>query len=108
MALRELKNFVNGEYVAATSGESSEVINPATGQAYATAPVSSAADVDTAYKAADKAFEEWSETTPSERQLALFRIADALEARAQEAADLESENTGKPLATLVWRSVPPR
>ena len=101
MALRELKNFVNGEYVSATSGETSEVINPATGQAYATAPVSSAADVDAAYKVADKAFEEWSNFTPGERQLALFRIADALEARAEEMADTESENTGKPRSTLV-------
>jgi betaine-aldehyde dehydrogenase len=99
--MRELKNFINGEYVASMSGETSQVINPANGKAYATAPVSSAADVDAAYKAAEKGFEEWSQFTPGERQLALFRIADALEARAEEAADVESENTGKPRSTLV-------
>ncbi|CAB4547928.1 MAG: aldehyde dehydrogenase family protein [Actinobacteria bacterium] len=99
--MRELKNFINGEYVASKSGETSQVINPANGKAYATAPVSSAADVDAAYKAAEKSFEEWSQFTPGERQLALFRIADALEARAEEAADVESENTGKPRSTLV-------
>jgi betaine-aldehyde dehydrogenase len=77
-----------------------DIINPSTGQVYATAPKSNAADVDTAYKAADKAFEEWSQTTPAERQLALFRIADALEARVEEMADVESENTGKPRAAL--------
>jgi betaine-aldehyde dehydrogenase len=99
--MRELKNFINGEYVASKSGETSQVINPANGKAYATAPVSSAADVDAAYKAAEKGFEEWSQFTPGERQLALFRIADALEARAEEAADVESENTGKPRSTLV-------
>ena len=68
MSVRELKNFVNGEYVSAKSGETSDVINPATGETYATAPVSSAADVASAYQAAEKAFEEWSQFTPGERQ----------------------------------------
>ena len=99
--MRELKNFINGEFVSSKSGQTSEVINPATGQAYATAPISSAEDVKTAYDAAEKAFDEWSNFTPGERQLALFRIADALAARAEEAADVESENTGKPRGTLV-------
>ncbi|BDS48811.1 gamma-aminobutyraldehyde dehydrogenase [Rhodoluna sp. KAS3] len=107
MSVRQLKNFINGEYVDSKSGETSEVINPATGEAYAHAPVSSAADVDAAYQAAAKGFEEWSQFTPSERQLALFRIADALEARAEEAADVESENTGKPRSTLVEYEMAP-
>ncbi|MSY90171.1 MAG: aldehyde dehydrogenase family protein, partial [Actinobacteria bacterium] len=96
MAVRELKNFINGQYVDSKGSERSDVINPATGQTYATAAVSSDADVDAAYKAAEKAFDVWSNFTPSERQLALFRIADSLAARAEEAADVESENTGKP------------
>jgi betaine-aldehyde dehydrogenase len=100
MSVRELKSFVNGQYVTSQSGETMDIINPSTGQVYATAPKSNAADVDVAYKAADKAFEEWSQTTPAERQLALFRIADALEARVEEMADVESENTGKPRAAL--------
>lgn len=107
MSKLELKNFVNGEYVASASGETMSVINPATGQVYATAPKSNASDVDTAFKAADNAFESWSQSTPSERQLALFRIADALEARAEEFADVESENTGKPRAALVVDEIMP-
>ncbi len=107
MAVRELKNFINGEYVSASSGETSDVINPANGQVYAKAPVSNNADVDAAYKSAQTAFEEWSNFTPGERQLALFRIADALEARAEEAADVESENTGKPRSTLVEYEMAP-
>jgi betaine-aldehyde dehydrogenase len=103
----ELKNFVNGEYVASASGETMDVINPATGQVYATAPKSNASDVDLAFKVADSAFESWSQSTPSERQLALFRIADALEARAEEFADVESENTGKPRAALVADEIIP-
>jgi len=101
VAVRQLTNFINGEFVESRSGETSDVINPATGQVYAQATVSNAQDVDDAYKAAEKAFEEWGNATPSERQLALFRIADAMEARAEEFADVESENTGKPRSTLV-------
>ncbi|MEN9748266.1 MAG: hypothetical protein RLZZ603_958, partial [Actinomycetota bacterium] len=101
MAIRQLTNFINGEFVEAASGQTSDVINPATGQVYAQAAISNDADVDRAYQAASKAFEEWGSATPAERQLALFRIADAMEARAEEFADVESENTGKPRSTLV-------
>ena len=87
--------------VAARADSSFAVIDPATEERYATSPVSGAADVDAAFSAAAAAFEKWSETTPAERQLALFRIADAMEARAEEFADLESKDTGKPRATLV-------
>jgi betaine-aldehyde dehydrogenase len=105
MAKRELKNFIDGKHVAAKSGKTSEIIDPAKGVAFAQAPVSDAADIDAAYQAAERAFESWSKTTPSERQLALFRIADALEARAEEMADIESENTGKPRSSLVANEV---
>jgi betaine-aldehyde dehydrogenase len=101
VAVRQLTNFINGEFVESRSGETSDVINPATGEVYATAVVSNAADVNDAYAAAERAFEDWGNSTPSERQLALFRIADAMEARAEEFADVESENTGKPRSTLV-------
>jgi betaine-aldehyde dehydrogenase len=105
MAKRELKNFIDGHHVAAKSGKTSEIIDPAKGVAFADAPVSDAGDIDAAYKAADRAFDSWSKTTPSERQLALFRIADALEARAEEMADVESQNTGKPRSSLVANEV---
>ena len=105
MSLKQLKNFVNGEYVDAKSGQTSEIFDPATGKPYATAQLSDAADIDHAYKVADKAFEGWSQTTPAERQLALYRIADALEARAEEMADVESQNTGKPRPSLIENEV---
>jgi betaine-aldehyde dehydrogenase len=101
MADRTLRNFINGEYVDAKGDASFAVIDPATEASYATSPVSGAADVDAAYAAAAAAFEEWGESTPAERQLALFRIADAVEQRAEEFADLESQDTGKPRTTLV-------
>ena len=107
MSIRTLKNFVNGEYVEARSDETLDIINPANGQVYATAPNSNAADVHEAFKAADAAFDDWSQHTPGERQLALLRIADAFEARAEEIAAIESENTGKPIGTLVEYEVAP-
>ena len=101
MAERTLKNFINGEYVDAKGDSSFDVIDPATEQSYALSPVSGKQDVDDAFAAAATAFETWGETTPSERQLALFRIADVMEQRADEFADLESQDTGKPRASLV-------
>ncbi len=96
-----LQNFVDGRWQSASGTESIDLIDPATEQVYATSPVSTAADVDAAYAAAERAFESWGESTPSERQLALFRIADAMEERAEEFADAESQDTGKPRSTLV-------
>jgi betaine-aldehyde dehydrogenase len=101
MSASELRNFINGQYVAARSETSFDVIDPSTEEAYASSPVSGAADVDAAFSAASDAFETWGDTTPAERQLALFRIADAIEARAEEFADVESKDTGKPRASLV-------
>jgi betaine-aldehyde dehydrogenase len=105
--LRVLRNFINGEFADAADGATSEVINPSTGRAFAAAPVSGAADLDAAFGAASKAFESWGRTTPSERQLALLKIADALESRAQEFVAAESENTGKPLGLTASEELPP-
>ena len=76
---RTLKNFVGGEYVDAAGGRTYELVNPATGQTFAEAPLSQQADIDRAFEAAERAFETWRDTTPSERQLALLRLADAIE-----------------------------
>jgi len=107
MSTRTLKNFVNGEYVESRSDSRLDIINPATGQVYATSANSNAADIQAAFDAADSAFDDWSQHTPGERQLALLKIADAMEARAEEIAAIESENTGKPIATLVEYEVAP-
>jgi betaine-aldehyde dehydrogenase len=92
---RQLRNFIAGEYVDGRTESSTDIVNPATGSVVATAPVSSQADVDAAYGAAETAFAEWGRTTPSERQQALLKIADAIEEHADELIALESENTGK-------------
>ena len=74
-------------------GETYDVVDPTTGEVYATAPMSGAEDVDRAYAAAARAFEAWGETTPQERQQALLKIADALEARVEEFIAVECRRT---------------
>ena len=102
-----LRNFVNGEFVSAASEAVSEVVDPTTGDAYATAPVSGEQDVDRALRAAAAAFETWRDTTPAERSLALLKFADAIEARAEELVEAGSRNTGKPIAMTRTDEVPP-
>ncbi|GAA4498396.1 gamma-aminobutyraldehyde dehydrogenase [Actinoallomurus oryzae] len=92
-----LRNFVGGEYVETKDGRVSDVVDPSTGEPYDQAPVSGPADVDAAMTAAEAAFPAWRDATPGERSLALLRIADAVEARAEEFVQAECRNTGKPL-----------
>jgi betaine-aldehyde dehydrogenase len=101
-----LKNFVDGEFVDPAEGRTSAVINPATGEEIAQAPDSTAEDVDRAVKAARKAFETWGTTTPGERATALLKIADAIEEAADEIAELESANAGKPLQAFKDDEIP--
>ncbi len=105
--MKTLNNFVNGKKQASASGATSEIINPVTGTAYMTAPVSNATDVDQAVNAAANAFEGWRDSTPSERQRALLKIADAFESRADELIAIESENTGKPISLTTSEEAPP-
>jgi len=104
---RSISNFVNGEQVPAANGRTLEVTNPATGQVYLTSPLSGPEDIDRAYQAAATAFESWRDTTPSERQQALLKFADAVESRAEEIIAVESENTGKPIALTRSEEIPP-
>jgi betaine-aldehyde dehydrogenase len=105
--VKTLQNFVNGKKVSATSDKVQDLINPATGEVFAKAPVSNAADVDKAMKAAAGAFEIWKESTPGERQKAINKIADAIEARSEELIGIESENTGKPIAVTRAEEIGP-
>src|SRR3712207_4479293 len=84
-----------------------DLVNPATGETFAQAPMSSKADVDKAFEVAEKAFEVWRDTTPSQRQLALLKIADAIEERGEELVRTEVENTGKPFGMTMEEEIPP-
>ncbi|MDX6432870.1 MAG: betaine-aldehyde dehydrogenase, partial [Streptosporangiaceae bacterium] len=89
------------------SGRTSQVIDPSTGEVYAEAPISGVEDVDAAFHAAEDAFPGWRDLTPKDRSLALLKIADAIEARAEEMVAVESRNTGKPLQLTADEEVPP-
>jgi len=104
--LQTYDNFVNGEWVAPADGATEAVVNPATGEDLARAPLSSAADVDAAVHAARAAFPGWSTTTPGERAHAILKFADALEARGDEFAELESLNAGKPIQAFKDDEIP--
>ena len=101
MSVPILRNVINNRSVEAQSDQLLDLVDPATEEVYAQAPISTAADIDQAFHAAREAFETWGQSTPAERQLALFRIADEMEKRADQFADLESQDTGKPRASLV-------
>ena len=105
--MEKLANFINGKSVDSASGETTSIINPSTGQAYASAPKSNSADIDSAFKAASDAFPGWRDSTPSQRQLALIRIADAIESKQGELIEIESQNTGKPVSLVTSEEIPP-
>jgi betaine-aldehyde dehydrogenase len=107
MAGTTFRNVINGELVDAASGETYEVIDPSTGEVYARAPMSAQADVDRAYAAAAEAFEAWGDTTPQERSNALLKIADAIDARADEIVQVEVRDTGKPIGLTASEELPP-
>ena len=95
------QQFIGGQWVDAASGETLDVENPANGRVIANVPRSGAEDVDRAVKAAATAFATWSQTTPQDRSILLLRLADAIEARADEIGRLESRNAGKPTQAAI-------
>jgi betaine-aldehyde dehydrogenase len=95
------QQFIGGDFVDAADGRTAEVVNPANDQVIANVPASSQEDVDRAVNAAETAFESWKKTTPQDRSLLLLKIADALEAKADELGRLESANAGKPVGAAI-------
>ncbi len=102
-----LENIINGEAAPAADGSSLDIIDPSTGAVYATSPLSGAADVDRAYAAATQAYRSWRWATPSERQQALLKFADHLEANAEELVAIEVQDTGKPTALTMSEEIGP-
>src|ERR687895_1836470 len=102
-----IQNYIGGARVDAADGRTSDLVDPSTGDVFATAPLSGQADIDAAFESAGRAFEGWRDATPSERQLALLKIADAIEERAEELVAVESQNTGKPRELTMSEEVPP-
>ena len=103
----ELQNFIGGQWSDLSYDKRADLIDPSTGEVFATAPVSGEAEVDAAFTSAAEAFPAWRDATPAERSLALLKIADALEKRADEFVRAESQNTGKPVALTASEEIPP-
>ncbi|MEA2207283.1 MAG: betaine-aldehyde dehydrogenase, partial [Blastocatellia bacterium] len=100
--------FVNGEWVNSSDGQTRDVINPATGEVIASVQEGSAEDANRAVAAAKAAFYgDWYDSTPKDRQLGLLKLADAIEANADEIVRLESINVGKPVAVTMSEEIPP-
>jgi betaine-aldehyde dehydrogenase len=101
-----LKNMIDGKFVPPSTGKREDVLDPATEEVIARAPLSEVDDVNAAVAAARKAFETWGFTTPSERQQRLLAMADAIEERAEEIADLEYADAGKPRSAFLEDEIP--
>jgi 1-pyrroline dehydrogenase len=99
--VRTYQQWFGGQWVASASGQTAQVSNPADGQVIAIVQSSDPEDVDRVARAAADAFESWQHSTPQDRSLMLLKLADAVEARAEELGRLESRNCGKPLAAAV-------
>jgi betaine-aldehyde dehydrogenase len=103
----DLRNFIGGQETDFAYDKRADLIDPSTGEVFATAPISSEAEVTAAFAAATDAFEGWRDATPSERSLALLRIADTIESKAEQLVAVESQNTGKPVALTLSEEIPP-
>ena len=101
VAVTQHKNFIGGTWVASSSGETMEVLNPATGEVIAEVPRGTAEDVDRAVEAAKKAFQDWRDKTPKDRMELLLKLADLIDEHAEELWQLESANVGKPKSIAV-------
>src|SRR5438094_10582925 len=107
-ALRRHEFVIGGEWTPGAGGGAQEIVNPATGKVIAHVPKGTEDDVNRAVAAARKAFDGgWSDTTPRERSERMLKLADAIEANADELAQIESENVGKPLAAMKSEEIPP-
>src|ERR671923_189129 len=102
----KLQNFIDGEFVDAAEGATEEVTNPANGEVIAEMQLSTEEDVDRAVAAARRAFPGWSTTTPGERAAAILKLADLLEEHAEEIADLEAADAGKPRDAFLEDEMP--
>ncbi|MGX1776905.1 gamma-aminobutyraldehyde dehydrogenase [Nocardia brasiliensis] len=105
MSLPVLENFIDGEFVASGAAETLDLVNPVDETVVGRAPISNRADIDAAMAAAARAFESWGRTTPSARQSALLKLADAIEAHSDELVEAQCRNTGQPKAVIAAEEI---
>ncbi len=105
-----VQNFIDGTLVDGCEGQLTDLTHltdPSTGEVFGDAPLSGQADIDLAYESAARAFGSWKRTTPSERQQALLKFADLIEANVERLVEAESRNTGKIIAATLAEEMPP-
>ena len=107
--MSELKHYqmlIDGQWVDSEDGKTFESVNPANGQAWATIPEATAADVDRAVKAAHRAFSEgeWAEALPTQRGKYLRKLGDLLAEKSEELGRVETVDTGKMLKETMWQA----
>jgi aminobutyraldehyde dehydrogenase len=100
-----VKLLINGKFVAG-GGSKEKALDPATGKTLVTVAEASAEQIESAVKAAVKAFPAWSATTPKDRATMLLKLADRIEAQGSALAEVESQNTGKPYAGMLNDEIP--
>ncbi|WP_418002469.1 gamma-aminobutyraldehyde dehydrogenase [Mycobacterium sp. PDNC021] len=100
MSIETLQNYIDGQFVASSSSETIDLISPVDESVVGRSPVSNRADVDAAVTAAERAFQTWGRSTPGDRQAALLKLADAIEAHADEIVEAQCRNTGQPKAIV--------
>src|SRR6476469_225987 len=96
--MKTYRMFVGGQAVDAVEGESEDILDPSNEKPIARVPKGSVKDVDRAVESAAAAFETWIDTTPGDRSLILLKRADRIEQNAEELAQLEAANVGKPIS----------
>ena len=104
--MREVNNFINGEYCKGQKDEWIESINPATEEVFARVVNSTQEDALTAIKSAKEAYKTWSKTTPNERASILEKMAQLIEERLDDLALIESQDNGKPLSVAKAVDIP--
>ncbi len=106
-AVKRHEMFIGGEWVQSVGDESLPVVNAATGETIAEIPRGTEEDVERAVAAARVALDEfWFDTTPGERQRMRLKLADAIDEPSEEIGRIESENVGKPLASVMRDEMP--
>lgn len=100
--LKQYQNFINGQLMSASSGNTMDSIEPSTGEAWAKIPLSQQEDVETVVAAARQAFPAWSALSAEERSGYLRRIGDSISLHAEELTTLETRDNGEVIAVAPY------
>jgi aminomuconate-semialdehyde/2-hydroxymuconate-6-semialdehyde dehydrogenase len=104
--MRQVRHFIGGRFVDSLDGKTFESVSPIDNTSIASVAEGAAADADRAVAAARHAFEDWARLDPTKRKAVLLRVADGIDARAEELAEWETRDMGKPISDARGKDVP--